>query len=152
MTDTQTQAQIQTKEQCTENNNVDEKQQGADQCDEGNNPDNQYDKTNDNFPNGYPDFDTDANADTWSESICTNMKSLSQHNISDLIKELTEISNKHGDLPVVYWDQFSACKFESFDHFCNVINSNTDETELKDENVLLFGGFHANGSSFRRIA
>lgn len=89
------------------------------------------------FFHNYPNVTYDTK-----RSICTNLKSLSQHNLSDLIHRLTDILNKDGDLPVVYWDQDSACKFNDFKHFCNVDHR---------EQVLLFGGYHVNGSNFRRI-
>lgn len=63
--------------------------------------------------------------------------SLSQHKISDLISILSNIKNEHGDLNIIYWDQDMAVKFKNF-----------DDAIILNNNSLLFGGFHNNGTEF----
>jgi hypothetical protein len=93
-------------------------------------------------PDGFYNSDDDITYED-EQLVCQNLTSLSQHNISDLINELTIILNKEGNLPIVYWDQDSACKFKKFTDFCSVNKQN--------DPVLLFGGFHVNGDGFRCI-
>jgi len=61
----------------------------------------------------------------------------SQHKISELIAFLQEQMNKHGDLPIVYWDQHSNVTFNDISNIAKV-----------NDSILYFGGFHVNGDLF----
>jgi len=61
------------------------------------------------------------------------------HHISNLIAELEKIRAKHGDLPIVYWDQQSVCTWDKPDGMLIVSDSHSH---------LYLGGIHVNGSLF----
>lgn len=64
------------------------------------------------------------------------LKIMSTHKLSELIKMLQKSFIEHGDMDVVYHDQEMAC----------VMNPK-DLTTVSD-GKLFFGGFHVNGESF----
>lgn len=61
--------------------------------------------------------------------------SMIQHKISDLINILKDIEQKHGDLPIIYWDGDMACKF-----------SDPKDMFVTNNGILEVGGFLNRGS------
>ena len=78
-----------------------------------------------------------STANVWTE----NIKNSVTHNLNDLIEMLQTLQKEHGNLPVVYWDQFHFCKYTKP---LDVVSVDTTQ----DEKHLLFGGFHANANDF----
>lgn len=90
--------------------------------------------------------------------VTKNMQSIYQHKISDLIKILEDYLEKEGDLPMIYYGNECACKFESFSDFCSPVTIKLHEQEIleqgqeifkqrPDKKVLMLGDFHVDGCS-----
>lgn len=60
-----------------------------------------------------------------------------QCSLSTLISHLQSVQSKHGDLPVIFWDQNFSVVFDNLDHL----------TRIKLNHVYI-GGFHVNGDNF----
>lgn len=65
------------------------------------------------------------------------------HTISALIAALEKLRSQYGDMPIVYWDQFSSCTFSKSDDMLSV-RTGTDNQPPH----LYFGGQHMNASMY----
>lgn len=70
-----------------------------------------------------------------SEAVERNKK-FATHKLGELITLLQNIKAQEGDLPVIYWDQFSTVKMAP------------DELVQIHDSIVYFGGFHVNGAQF----
>lgn len=68
------------------------------------------------------------------------------HKISDLVDQMSKIQAEHGDLDIVYWDQFSACKMNPhvMVRVCNSDSADEKQQQQQQKKTVYFGGFHVN--------
>lgn len=62
--------------------------------------------------------------------------------IKELISKLQNIMSKQGDIPVVFWDQTQACKYDNIDNAIVYSQNN---------NAVFLGGFHVNADKYYDI-
>lgn len=80
-------------------------------------------------------------AGTNSTEVKASLNPMASCKISELIAHLETLKATHGDLPVVFWDQDTACKFDKLeDVICTTTYGGGDA-------ALLVGGFHQNADS-----